>query len=1504
MRTIKILLSCLFILGSLGLHGQRNNIEFNRDNDEEFISQLEYIIESADRNQRLKVEEKIDSFASLWMNDSIFVDERKGWVIQTLTEIQSLRLRPYPEHMLYLDNVMEVLFTREAESNFIHWHKSFQHLMDLRNQRRLLRYWEASLKLFQENIIYFSNTVTWQLENDQFNLLFEDEIPKVTFSDSDIVCYAQDDSTRVKNTRGEVHMLDEKLYGEGGVVNWERVLLHPDTVFAQLSNYTINLSVARYQADSVLFHNYHFFDAPIKGRLTERVLAEMTPEKARYPRFESYQRVHEIRDLFPGIDYQGGFTLQGGRVIGSGTSEGDAILDFYRSDSLFVTARGRSFSILPDRIVTQRAAVSMYLSGDSIYHPNINMRYLDAQREFSLLRDEKGFSKAPFMNTFHNIDMYCEAIYWPIDDGDIDLRMIRGINESGEAVFESRDFFSHVRYIRMQGMSDLHPLIRLRNFSREYNSRTFPINEYARYIRANPASVSNQLLSFSQNGFLSYNEDETVTLDDKLFHYIASYAGREDFDVIQIQSEAPVNGQININNFDLHFHGVERIPLSDQKNVVIHPTNNEIIMKKDRNMYFAGRVESGLFDFYGQEFFFDYEQFKIELNETDSMSFSVRSHEPDSRGNYDLVRVKTVLEGINGELLVDHPNNKSGQLPYPRYPIFNSNNESFVYYDRDFVQDGVYDRDNVHFKLIPFSIDSLDNATTDNIAFDGVFISTGIFPDFYDYLTVQPDYSLGFNTETPEEGYTVYDGKALYKGPIDMSYEGLRADGKLEYLSATAITNTMIMFPDSARANVNTFTLEAQAAPVEYPDVKARQVNMLYQPHQENMELTYSNQPFEIFAGQTHLEGTIALTPEGLTGDGSLELFNSQMISENFDFKNKDFTTNSVQLNIPDPEGEENLLVADGYASYTHIEEGNSELSIIDKSSMLDFAGNRFHGYGYDIDWDMRDGRFSMENVLQDELAQLGPMNPEDWIDYDFGGHELISSHPSQDSLKFYAGQLDYNLYENIIHASDVKLIEVADAAIFPANGDVKILERAEFEPLTNAVILANTTDRLHRFYDADINISTRWSYSGSGNYDYADYTGDIQTIFFETIEVDRAYRTTIANTEISQEQDFTISPEFAYQGDIHLKAENPNFLYDGAARIFVDCPYYQPNWVRFESELKKDSIFIPLAEDLRNSAYGRIETSIMLAGDSVHVYPAVLDRQKHYSDIPILEAEGYLTWNRDLRQYQFSTMEKFHDTSVPDNIITINPNTCIMGGYGDIVFSEDLGQFKKVAYGGLTYDLTDNEMEFDVVMGVDFFFLNNALGLIEDTIRTSENTSPVNLNRFKYASFLEKATDKERAAELMAEYRADTNFRRFPGELNHTFFFADLKMRWDQQARSFYTTEPLGLGNMERFPLNQYIEGYLEINKHRGGDVFNMILAPDGITGDGIGRRWFFFNYTNNIMQTISDINDYNQLIRDVPTRRRRMDVDRGEEPFTYIISSERRPFDFVRHMRILNSE
>ncbi|MES1181413.1 MAG: hypothetical protein ABUL44_01330, partial [Flavobacterium sp.] len=282
--------------------------------------------------------------------------------------------------------------------------------------------------------------------------------------------------------------------------------------------------------------------------------------------------------------------------------------------------------------------------------------------------------------------------------------------------------------------------------------------------------------------------NDNITYLDKCDTYIAARAGKKDYDNIIFQSDVQpgtANAKLNLLNYDLTLFGVKEVGLSDSQNVTVFPAKDMVVLKKDRNFTFEGSVMAGRFDYYGKLFSFDYSTFTMNLNNVDSVRIWVDSPQRDPndpKGGFVQIKVKSVIENLNGKLEIDHPSNKSGvwSKKYPQYPIFTSAKPSFVYYDKPGIQKGVYNRDKFYFKVDPFKIDSLDNFGNDALKFAGVFQSSGIFPEIRDTLRLMPDYSLGFVRQAPPGGYPLYGGKAKFTNTMRLSNQGLRGNGQID----------------------------------------------------------------------------------------------------------------------------------------------------------------------------------------------------------------------------------------------------------------------------------------------------------------------------------------------------------------------------------------------------------------------------------------------------------------------------------------------------------------------------------------------------------------------------------------------------------------------------------------------------------------------------------------------------------------------------------------------------
>ena len=71
------------------------------------------------------------------------------------------------------------------------------------------------------------------------------------------------------------------------------------------------------------------------------------------------------------------------------------------------------------------------------------------------------------------------------------------------------------------------------------------------------------LFKLTEYGFINYDDDrKLVTCSEKLFNYIDNRAGKLDYDVLIISSNAKNNASLSLSSYDLNIKGIDRVLLS------------------------------------------------------------------------------------------------------------------------------------------------------------------------------------------------------------------------------------------------------------------------------------------------------------------------------------------------------------------------------------------------------------------------------------------------------------------------------------------------------------------------------------------------------------------------------------------------------------------------------------------------------------------------------------------------------------------------------------------------------------------------------------------------------------------------------------------------------------------------------------------------------------------------------------------------------------------------------
>ena len=1457
------------------------------DDPKEFLEKLRDFMSEEDKSA---TKDFMKSFEIAW-NGQKYKSEQQHFIISTCNLMYAKRLKMFPDFKNYLNSTEVLVSSGQSDKSFTSWQLSVDKTLNARNTSKFSTFLETSDNLFTNNVIFKNPTLEWKASSNNFSFEF-DSVPKIIFGETNLRCVIKDDSSNIYTTQGIYYPFTQRWVGKGGRVDWTRAGIKAEVSYAELKKYSINFKSSQYKADSVSYYNSTYFQKPLTGVLVDKVFVNMTEEKSVYPQFDSYDKRLVITNIFPAVDYDGGFSVHGSKIFGLGDSNNPAYLKFYREKKLFLKTASLSYIMHVDRITSEKSEITFYFDGDSIFHPGLQLKFNFKDKEVTLIRDEQGTARTPYADSFHKLDMYFEALYWKMDEPKIEMKNIKGSAESS-ALFESSNFYRDARFERLQGIDDVNPLYRIKEFVVKQNAggKQFDPNSLARFMKLSPDQVKPMLMVLSNGGFVTYSVDlDKVIANDRLFDYIRQREKKKDYDVLQFNSTVggnSTNASINLLNFDLRIDGVEKIFLSDSQNVSIYPKDQKVLVRKNRDFDFGGIVHAGRFDFFGKEFSFDYTLFKINLTNVDSLRMKVLAREVNEYNERKLVNCKTVIENINGDLLIDKPTNKSGVITYPDYPIFNSKKESFAYYARAAIQKGVYTRDKFFFKLTPFTIDSLDNFSNEGLAFKGTLTSGGIFPDFDETLRLQEDYSLGFKRETPAEGFAMYGGKGNYKATVKLSNQGLRGDGELDYVTSTTHAKNFIFFPDSMNVLAEKFDNKKRSGGLEFPPVEADSVYSHWMPYKDFMTTKDTKKQMNFYNGQATMHGITTLTPQGMTGNGTMDFSKSQLFSKLIRYGEITFDADTSDFKMSAESGNELAIETGNLNAHVDFQKRVAVFKSNGKGSFIKFPVNQYLCYMDKFTWFMDEKSIELSastkaaNVSNNSTAEdeAGEVNLE--------GSQFISIHPDQDSLTFFSKRAKYDLKRNIINCKEVLYIDVADARIAPDSGNVVIQKKAKMETLEKAVITANRVTKYHTIYNVTANIFSKKKYAASGDYDYVSVTKDKQKIHFTNISTDTTFQT-FATGEISQESNFSLSPYFDYRGKVKLYANQQYLSYDGAFLIKHECPKIGKSWLSFEGEINPEEIYIPISKELKDESNDKLFAGIMFTNDSTHCYPAFLSKRVTFSDQAVVGADGFLFYDKTTREYKISNKDKIKEISFPGNYLSLNTSNCTLYGEGKLEMSSSLGQVKFNTYGNGVDNLQSDSVAFDMVIALDFFFADDAIKNMSEKFEKS--SAPfASLNRPTYEHALREMVGKTDADKLISQVNLYGSFKKFPDALEHTILLTDVKMKWNSATKSFISDGPIGVGSVLKNQINKFVGGRVELTKKRSGDILTVYLELDG-------NNWYFFNYQTSLMQAISTDEKFNTIIKDMKADKRKMEVEKGQTPYTYNLSTVAKKASFLK--------
>ena len=1372
--------------------------------------------------------------------------------------------------------------------------------------------------------------------------------------DGTLVLASQKDESVLKDTKGVYYQEDNRWEGIGGRADWSRFSVPPEKVFVTLPDfYVLDLNRSEYAIDSVVFHERQHFDQDILCRYEDKVLVNAPNEKTMFPRVRSYRSDYEITDLMRNIDFEGGIGMMGNQVDVFGGVNNKAVFHFRQGGREVIRMEAPRFVMsMDEQLVSDHVAMRLYLIDsvgtemDSLYHNDLGFHYDNKTRKLMVYRSEKDFGDGPFHDYFHGLDIFLEAMYWDIDDNQVDFRRMEGVNPTSEGDVVSVNYFRHDDFKRLQGLDGAHPMIRIEKFLKGFDNVDrqvrFAVGDLATYLGYPIEQVISLMLKLQAEGYVEYESDtKWATALPRFFDVLDSYREVIDYDVIKLHTltkNRQPNVRLDLYTNDLLVYGItsqidgfegSAISLSDRKRVVIVPDFGRVVFKKKQNFEFSGGILAGMFEFFTKDSQFNYQDFTIKMNKIDSLRFYAR---------YDnhVIPVDGTLEKLQGRLEIDHGDNKSSRYETPEYPIFHSEAEGFKFYRK--INGGVFNPGSVdsvmtaddlegkfYYSLYPFVVDSLNDLSMKKVRFEGELVSGGIMPDIVQPLVVMDDYSLGFVHQIGENetaSYPVYGDLGRYHNKVFLSSSGFFGEGTLDYQTAVFNSDQFVFYLDSVTAITNQFNMVPREDGTGFPVASADALRLKWDILKPELTTETIGKPICMY-GDTYFSGKTILTPDGYAADGKLRFGLTEFDSDHFALDARTFVADSANFLLYSADTANIAFTATNYRANVDFDAQKVQYDYLNQNSNLDFPMNQYICSLKEAEWDMATNSLHLHNPVESFGEYASATTREELLAIHNNASKFISLVPEQDSLQFYSMSADYDMTNYVIHAHDVKIIRVADAAVFPYMHDIDINADSKLEPV-NGDLLADTLNGFHLYKNAVVNIHSRNYYNAQGVWDYVNSEGSSTPIQMDTIvPLDGI---THGYAHIADTSEFKLNTQFGFQGRLTLKATDEFGYYDGHFALLafeepvivkVPDPAEEPtdttnmeehlilddfnpmagleermqdsiaalnHWFVSSTTIDPASIRIPVDIDRIREEDSRMTNGLYyeLAIDGGYFGSFLTPKEGRKELDDTAPANGMLWFDADSLRFVVT------DETQYDSYVDLNLRGVVSGeGSFDLGLDTPLAKF--VVHGKYTQYPNDSlTLEGLNVFNVPVFD-DKALEAMAEVFANIDGAS-IDLTETQYLHYYRSENDEEKTEERQKAIELEGYPQMESSDFYaNTIVIPDLKMVWNEKLHAFVSVGKIGLGNFGNHIVNKYVDGCVVFDRRLGNITYFF--------QNDMFQTYINYNSGDGQFQVHCTFSDINQRLSDTKEKYRTRTKD--DKRFQYVAVPYESMLDFLNRLK-----
>ncbi|MTI32002.1 hypothetical protein [Xanthovirga aplysinae] len=1282
----------------------------------------------------------------------------------------------------------------------------------------------------------------------------------IHFNQNNLVFVTPYDSVSLQQTNGEFLITEKIFVGEGGRFDWSSTGLSGEDVYATFDKYSFAVNKTELSAEQVKLTYNGKIKEPVEGVFEFKSKKHQFPEDAQYPRFKSYDDNIKVENL--GADdlvYKGGFSLNGNKIYSSSLNSGTSTLEVGPSGHPKFVVNSRRFDLKDSLITSPRAAIVIYQgSQDSIYHPAVQFSYNKELKQLRLLKDKGGFKNTPYTASLYEMELRADLLKWDLNTDSLDFSVLNASNQV-PATFSSLEYFNKEEFNRLSGIYDFHPLLLLVNYSRKNRTTDFYLDELLKQYQVHANALKGALIMLMQNGYIDYDKiSGHIKVKRKALHYVFSDRKRKDFDNLNIPSVSPSgpNATLSLKTNELKIRGVKEFTISEYNDVKIKPKNYEIVLLNNRDFRFDGMLFAGNLEYEGKNFYFDYDQFLVDLPEIDTIRFHINTGKRNKSNKLIKRSLDNVLVNSSGTLYVDKPDNKSSTREFPQYPLFKSSSESIVYFNKSEILDGAYDK-SVFFLIPPFELDSMNKADGKAISFDGTMETGGIFPSFEEKLTVMDDNSLGFVHEIPSDGYTLFEGKAKAYKQLNLNNKGLVVNGEIEYLTTELQSEAFTFYLDSVKAIGSFATIDPGVlGEASFPQAFVEDYAMVWKPSQDSLAIDNLKQPFDLYDQTASLEGAVVVSEKGVSGQGRLLTRGSEAISDSLNFQENLFVGRHARFEIKSDNPAKPALRGSDVNLTFQLDKNLAEIGPEEEgNAAIDFPYAQMRTSISKAYWD-----------LQDKTVRMS--KPED---VDLSMSYFYSTRKELDSLAFNAEEALYDINSLKLNISGIPYIKVADAKIIPDNNEALVLENSQIKEFTNAMVLMDTLNEYHTLYDGKIRIYSRNEFEGSAIYQLVTAVEDTFAIRMNSFVLEQTKDKkgnligahTVSSAEISDAEQLGISPGMLFKGTVKMYAHKKALELDGFVKLDMKSVANNNTWIQYKSDnAQSQEVIIDFDQALTDSG-NQPKAGLFFDAVTQELYGQMVESTKEdegLDDFAFFVPKGKLRYDPSKNEYIIQEKDKAKTKSFEGRQFTFNEESGAISFEGPVNFLQ-APKFKILASGKGDGNIYEGQYQMNALLAFDFGIpLTAAELMVTDLTGVIERLGIGGANRDK-TQLLYRLGELE--GDGVAKVYEEKSLQDYVplSSISKTFFenlvLSDVDLNWSDEHQAWFSDGKIGFSNMMQFDVNGSFDGYVEIKKHQEGDLVNVFIqASPG--------SWYYISYEGNRSYIYASNEDFNRNIQE----------------------------------------